>query len=223
MAVSKLEVRPGPGRRSLRFLGWFILALVVLAGVYVLALRPWSLRWGASDAEIGATLPGDELMARAERQVTRAISIKASPEKIWPWLVQMGAGRGGFYSYDWLETNLLRCPITNAKGIIPELQHLKLGDPLRLCPEGSGPPMVYTVGRLDPGQALVMGVREAQDWGHTWAFVLQPLPDGFTRLIVRSRTATEQSWQKLVEPGEFIMERGMMLGIKQRAEKGANP
>lgn len=107
------------GSRFLRFLTWLIAAMVVLVGIYWLTLRPWSLHWGASDAEITAALPGDELMAGAERQVTRAISVNASPENIWPWLVQMGAGRGSLYSYDWFETNILRRPITNAKAIVP--------------------------------------------------------------------------------------------------------
>lgn len=81
--------------------------------------------------------------------------------------------------------------------------------------------MVYTVGRLDPSQALVLGVKEPQGWGHTWAFVLQPQSDGSTRLVVRSRTAREQGWQTAIGFGEFIMEWGMMQGIKTRAERWA--
>lgn len=207
------------GSRFLRFLGWFAVVLLLLAGVYWLFARPWVLRWGATEAEQSATLPGDELMIGAQRQVTRAITIRATPERIWPWLVQVGAGRGGWYSYDWLETNILRCPITNAERIRPEWQTPNLGDTIRLCPQGSGPPVAYSLGRLDINRAFVIGAPEGQGWGHTWAFVLTPQADGTTRLIVRSRTALEQSWQTWIELGEFVMERGMMIGLKERAER----
>lgn len=202
-----------------RLLAWFVLVLMVLVGSYWLVLRPWSLRWGASDSELSLRLPGDELMVVAARQVTRAISIRAKPEKIYPWLIQMGSGRAGLYSYDWFETNILRCPIRNAEQIAQQWQSTKLGDSFRLCPEGSGPPIVYTVARLEPNRAFVVGVHEAASWQHTWAFVLEPQADGSSRLIVRSRTQTAQAWQTLIEFGEFIMERGMMLGIKERAER----
>jgi hypothetical protein len=88
-----------------------------------------------------------------------------------------------------------------------------------LCPEGRGPPMVYRVARLEPNRAFVIGVREGSSWGHTWAFVLHPRSDGTTRLVVRSRTALEQPWQTWLEFGEFVMERGMMLGLRERAER----
>jgi hypothetical protein len=207
------------GSRFLRGLGWLVVVLGVFASAYGLIVRPWSLHWGASDTERTSVLLGDELMVSAQRQVTRAITIRAAPERIYPWLVQMGAERGGLYSYDWLETNLLRCPIQNANRIVPEWQRPKLGDPIRLCPEGRGPPMVYRVARLEPNRAFVIGVREGSSWGHTWAFVLHPRSDGTTRLVVRSRTALEQPWQTWLEFGEFVMERGMMLGLRERAER----
>lgn len=220
MATARVpKSRRQPGSRWLDTLAWVGLTLILIAGAYWLVVRPWSLRWGATDAELTSALPGDELIASSQRQVTRAIRIEATPEKIWPWLIQIGAGRGGFYSADWFETKILGCPITNAERIEPALQNLKLGDVIRLCPEGSGPPIVYAVRRLDADRALVLGVREGQGWGHTWAFILRPQPDGSTRLLVRSRTALEQGWQKMIEFGEFVMERAMMIGIKTRAER----
>ena len=208
-----------PGSRSLKVLGGVLVTLLVVVAAYGLLVRPWALRWGTTATEQQAALPGDELTGVAQRQVTRAITIHTTPERIWPWLVQMGAERGGWYSYAWLETTILRCPIRNAEHIVPQWQHPKLGDEVRLCPAGSGPPVTYTVGRLESNRVLVLGAREAQGWAHTWAFVLMPQPDGTTRLLVRSRTAHEQVWQTWVEFGEFVMERGMLYGIKVRAER----
>lgn len=202
-------------RRLVVFTG----TLALLGAAYWLVVRPWFLRWGATDAELSASLPGDEFLPSAERQVTRAITIHASPERVWPWVVQMGAGRAGFYSYDWLETHVFRCPITNADRVVPAWQGTAVGDTVRLCPEGTGPPLVYTVSRLDVNRAFVMGVKGPEGLANTWAFVLAPRGDGSTRLLVRMRTRHAESWQTWIEPGEFVMERGMLKGLQARAER----
>lgn len=203
-------------RRARGWIGFLLLALAI--GFYVLLVRPWFLGWGATSHEKHSSLPGDELVLQADRQVTRAITIHAPPKEVWPWLIQLGADRGGFYSYTWLE-GLIGCNLQNAEQIEPALQGLKVGDTVRMCPEGSGPPVAYTVARMDTNKALVLGVKEENRWLYTWSLVLDPVFDDGTRLVVRTRTAEEPGWQKAIELGVFVMERGMMLGIKQRTER----
>lgn len=208
-----------------------ITGLVVLL-LYLIAIRPWQARWGATDAEAGMTLPGDSLVLAPENQTTRAITINAPAASVWPWLVQMGQGRGGLYSYEMLE-NLIGCDMHNADRIVPEWQTIAIGDRVRMYPEGSGPPP-YTIAEIYEGQALVTGhsadpggvpltVSEQTKWTDTWAFVLIPDNQKSTRLIIRSRSAyadpTMSAIMSMVEPGYFIMERGMLTGIKERAER----
>lgn len=195
--------------------------LLVMLGLFALiamfALLPWMDRWGASQSEIAASLPGDELVPSPRISYTRAISIQAAPEEIYPWLVQIGAERGGWYSYEWFETNVLRCEIINADRIYAEWQKLKVGDAIRMCPGTSGPPP-YEVAILESEHALIMGHKENDQWIEAWQFVLLPRADGSTRLVVRSRNATQSWLWDVIRPGEFIMARGMLLGIKSRAE-----
>ena len=139
--------------------------------------------------------------------------------------MQLGAGRGGFYSYEWLENYLLFCPIENANSIIPEWQNLRVGDEVRLCPGDFGPPP-YTVADIEPERALILGhppqngaASSEGAWNDTWAFVLQPTDDGNTRLILRTRGQSPTALDRVLEPGIFFMERGMLLGIKERAER----
>ena len=104
------------------------------ARLYILLARPRQLRWGATDQERDDSLPGDELVANADLSATRAITIRASADQVWPWIAQLGQGRGGFYSYDFLE-NLIGCDIHSADRIVPEWQHVAVGDEVRLAPE----------------------------------------------------------------------------------------
>lgn len=196
------------------------LALLVfgLASVLVLALlTPWMDRWGATDAEINATLPGDELIRDPASIVNRAITIHASPEQIYPWIVQIGAGKGGYYSYTWLETYLLHCPMTNADRIHPEWQGLQVGDQVRMCPGDFGP-LPYEVALVEANHAVVMGHQENGEWVETWHFVIIPQADGTSRLVLRSRSQLTGGIWAIFHPGIFIMERGMLMGIKERAE-----
>ena len=177
------------------------------------------LTWGAREDEVAAKLPGDELLADAGLVTTRAVTVNAPPEAIWPWLAQMGSGRGGAYTYDWLE-NLLGLNMHSASEILPEYQDINVGDELPLGPGGP----VMRVEVLDPPRALAFRTTD-QNW--VWNFAL--LPDGeSTRLISRSRIATKALapatrlfYLLFMEPGSLVMERKMLFGIKQRAERQA--
>ena len=184
---------------------------------YPLLFRRGCLTWGARPAEISMKLPGDELLADAGLVSTRAVTIDAPPAAIWPWLVQMGSGRGGAYTYDWIE-NLLGLHMHSARQVLPQFQNLQVGDELPLGP--SRPTMRVEV--CDPERTLAIRI---EDGNWVWIFALVA-EDGQTRLISRNRIATPGAalpvrlFNLLVmEPGSLIMERKMLLGIKQRAER----
>ena len=193
-------------------------SLVIVAVGAVILLTPWMDRYGATDVEVAAAFPGDELVADPASFVNRAITIQAGPEHIYPWLLQLDAEKGGWYSYDWLETNLLRCPMTNADHIHPEWQDRQVGDKVRMCPGEFGPPP-YAVAQLHPDQAMVLGHQEDGAWVDLYQFVILPQDDGSSRLILRTRTMMAGGLWDLIHPGVFVMEQGMLRGIKERAEK----
>jgi hypothetical protein len=208
-------------------LTWLAIVGAVVLLAYVVYLRLWSLRWGATDAEVKSPLPGDELVPDPQSISTRAIGIKAPAARVWPWLVQIGQGRGGFYSYDWLE-NIFACNIQNADRIIPEFQTLEVGDGIRLHPKV--PPLAVLI--VAPNRALVIGAPAESMDSHgkgfprvSWAFVLREVDRRNSRLIVRWRSAYPSGFldslanQYLLEPVHFTMERKMLLGIKVRAER----
>ncbi len=228
------------GRRPGRLFSWRLsrevlegigggaqVAVVTLSAPVV---RHWYNRWGATPAEIAGTMPGDELVPLPKMTSTRAIAINAPPEDVWAWLVQIGQGRGGFYSFDALE-NLLRCDIHSADRIIPQLQELHTGDLIRLAPAQApcyrvatvAPPRVLVLAGADPKTRAVQPIpASADELASTWQWVLRPLDGGRgTRLVARQRYSYphRQSvlWH-LVEPPAFVMERRMLNGIKARAE-----
>jgi hypothetical protein len=200
------------------------------AGAYMTLLRPALLRWGATPAEVARALPGDEIIPDAKYVSTRAVTIGATPEQIWPWLVQMGQGRGGLYSYDWLE-NLFGCEIHSANQVLPDLQQLSVGDKIRLTPSDAAVPLELTVAVVEARRTLVLRtpttvIAPTNNLpAASWAFVLEPQWAGGTRLVVRWRSdfrATLRSRlmnQYLLEPVHFAMERKMLLGIRTRAER----
>ena len=195
-----------------------VLVAVGIIGILLITLSmPWMDRWGASEDETDASLLGDELVPSPRITYTRAIPIDSAPEEIYPWIVQLGAERGGWYSYQWFETNILRCKIVNADRIHEEWQDLNVGDKVKMCPDENMPP-AYKVARIEPNQAIVLGHQEDGNWVEVWQFILVPQTDGTTRLVIRSRSAAEGWFWDIIRPGEFIMMRGMMLGIKERAE-----
>jgi hypothetical protein len=209
----------GAARRRM-ILGGIGLAAGLMAS-YPAMFRSRCLTWGATPEEIARRLPGDELLESANIVSTRAISIDAPPSAIWPWLVQMGSGRGGAYSYDWIE-NLLGLDIHSANEVLHEFQDLKVGDAFPLGPPG-GPLMRVQV--LDPERSLSFRL---DDGNWVWSFGLYP-ENGSTRLVSRNRIATPNASlakraanSLLMEPGSLVMERKMLKGIRQRAEKLAH-
>lgn len=184
--------------------------------------RARSLRWGATDEELAAVLPGDELIAHPNLVATRAITIDATADRVWPWLAQLGQGRGGLYSYDALE-NLVGCDMHSADRIVPEWQHVEVGSQVRLHPD-----IGLVVARVDPGRALVLHGAATTDQGappydFSWAFVLRVTSGRRTRLLVRERYGYTRWWAPLlVEPVELVslvMSRRMLRGIRDRAER----
>ena len=182
---------------------------------YPLFFRQWCLTWGATGEEATGTLPGDNLMADADVVSTRATWINAPASAVWPWLVQMGSGRGGVYTYDWIE-NLLGLNMHSTRQILPQYQDVKVGDEL---PLGPGRPAMQ-VAVCDPERTLTIRFADG-NW--VWIFALAA-EDGQTRLISRNRIAAPGALPArlfnmlVMEPGSLIMERKMLLGIKERAE-----
>ena len=179
----------------------------------VAALRQRYINWGTTIDEQLQPLPGDELMHYAS--ANHAITINAPVTIVWQWLVQIGQDKAGFYSYSFLE-NLVRADIHNADRIMPEWQHLKAGDTIRLgSKKVYGDTTLLRVAALEENHFIVL-----ESWG---AFVLKPLDEERTRLLIRSH-GRKLSWMNkllaylLLDPIHFVMERGMLLGIKQRAE-----
>jgi hypothetical protein len=183
--------------------------------------RPWQLRWGATDGEVNANLSGDHLIPQPDLVATRAITVRAPTGAVWPWVVQLGQGRGGFYSYDRLE-NLFGCDIHSADRVVSDWQEVRVGDQIRLYPGGG-----LSVAFVAPGSALVlcgaMPAEQRPPYDFSWAFVLREQPDGNTRLVVRERYAYRSRWASLlVEPVElvsFVMHQKMLRGIRDRAER----
>jgi uncharacterized protein YndB with AHSA1/START domain len=195
------------------------------ATVYAKLVRPWHLAWGTTEDEAKAVLPGDEFAPEPTIEATHAITIDAPPEDVWPWIAQLGQHKAGFYSYRWLE-DLAGCHMPGVDHVVAEWQDIKPGHKVWLHPK-----VALEVLIVEPGRTLVLS--------RDWSFHLRPLDDGRrTRLIVRNRGYFENPnpktgeaapfdlgplgnllyWRMFFEPGHFIMERKMMLGIKKRAE-----
>jgi len=194
-------------------------AAAIAVAVLTPLLQARRAKWGATDAEVQHSLPGDDLVPHPKGGYTYAITIRASAADVWLWLVQIGQGRGGFYSYELIE-NLVGCQIHNADRIIPAFQHLEVGDGVRLHPKA--PPL--QVAAIEPGRVIVLYAGEYTQNGSTWVFFLDELDEGTTRLIARFRFDCKPSlgnmlgYSFFLEPISCLMQRKMLLGIKQRAE-----
>ena len=193
--------------------GGVALGSITAALLYWKLLRRPILNWGATDAEAHARLPGDELLEEADGVATRAITIDAPASAVWPWIAQMGPSpRGGAYTYDWIE-NLLGLDMHSADQVLPEYQHPQVGDTL-----GYGKNRMRFE-RVEPQRALAM---RSEDGNWVWSFVLDE-HDGETRLISRNRfrlpSLTARIGMIPMEPASLVMERKMLRGIKQRAER----
>ena len=193
-------------------IGFLVMVILVLT-----QLTPWMDRWGAIPEEVAATFPGDDLVPNPASFVNRAVTIHARPQDIHPWIVQLGADKGGFYSFTWIE-KLLGIPMVNADRIHPEWQELHIGDQVKMSTKPVAPPP-YIVALVEPPQAVVMGHQEKERWVDLWQFVILPQNDpGTTRLVLRTRTMMTGGLWNIIHPGVFLMETGMLRGIRVRAE-----
>jgi hypothetical protein len=187
-------------------------------------VRPWHMRWGATNAEAAGPMPGDDIVRRAQFNATRAISVGAPPELVWPWIAQLGYRRGGFYTYDLVDN----AGEPSAERIIDEYQHLKVGDLIPMFHESHGLAIAYKVDSFEPNKWMVWVHRphEKEEPDSTWTWRLTNSPAGGTRLVTRMKQ--DYRWQTprlalfnlvLMEFGDFGMERRMLKGIKGRAER----
>jgi len=225
------------------------LGVGVAAGAYGLVVRPWRRRWGYDPDEASRTLPGDEIVARPSATETRAITIEAPAAVVWPWLVQMGYRRAGWYSYDALDQ---RGP--SVTEIVPDWQTLAVGDVLPTHPGGG-----FVVREITPERSLVLffdtatlarqsaeappdeqptrGVAfsgavlgtQPSEFEATWTFMLEPVAEGRTRLIERFRIrfGAPSIGARISGPalafGVFLMMRRQLIGIRDRAVRAVGP
>lgn len=174
-------------------------------------------RWGASASDLSRVMAGDNLLPVFTYSGTTAVIVCATPERIWPWLVQLGYQRGGLYSYDWLDRLFGYLDRPSATRILPEFQQLAVGDRI---PLGRGPS--WPVAVVDANRALVLDMRNTGSIDWIWQFGLYPLDGTRTQLVSRSRIRARSVRARLlthvIEPAGFVMTRRMLLGLKERAE-----
>lgn len=235
-----MTVAPAPNHRPLGHRTGRSPGVGVLAALEGVALIVWNLiatpfigrrrlQWGTEGTEANDTLPGDEFVEHPRWSYTLAVDVDASPEALWPWIAQVGQGRGGFYSYQTLE-NMLGCKVVNTTEILAEHQHPVVGDEVFLHP--TAPPM--RIGVVDPPNALVLvgspvDITSEGSWGaSSWQFVVHPRADGGSRLLTRGRSDYSSDWKSRLAFGRFpieaitfVMSRKMMLEMKRLAERKA--
>jgi hypothetical protein len=204
-----------------------------LAATVGLGLAAWTflgvgrrLGYGATDEESRGALPGDGLIPAPDLSATRAITVHRPADAVWPWIAQLGQGRGGFYSYDVLE-NLAGCNIVSANRIVADWQQVKIGDDVRLTPE-----VALKVAQVEPGRTLVLrgGVpmgKTLPPYDFSWTFALRDEPDGSTRVLVRERYVYKRWWAPPIVAVAVlmsrVMSRKMLRGIRERAEQVGDP
>ena len=186
----------------------------------VFLLRQWQRRWSATDEEIARAMPMDDEVGEPTYVTNRAVTIRAGREAVWPWIAQMGEWpRGGFYSYVTVE-RLLRMKVENARRILPAFQTLSVGDVL----DRKGGMIVKAV---EPNRFVVLGPHPTADLEVTWAIALYPADKGNTRLISRCRCRLPRGLRGrfaalVLDPGQFLMERKMLIEIRKRAESSSS-
>jgi hypothetical protein len=215
-------------RKLVQIVGFVILAVLALAVVYIFLIRPWHLTRGATKDEVQRSLPGDELVPDPKFVWNQAITIHAPAAEVWPWVVQIGNQRAGWYSWDAIHRLLgvagsVQYEDRSADQIIPELQNLQIGDEIRMMPEDMGAP-AYKVAAIEPDRALVTHIDDEN--GASWVWVLDPIDAQSTRLIVRFRQTWPPGASGLAfwigdELGSLVMQPKTLSGIKQRAEAAA--
>jgi hypothetical protein len=218
---------------GLTLMGWIVVQLIVLGpvsllqpamfawGLVILLLgaanyRRWHTGWGATAVEGSAELAGDELMARPHFVATRAVTIDAPPQAVWPWIVQIGYGRAGWYSYDLLDNRGRH----SAERVEPRWQQLRVGDPVPMS-RRMDDHTTFRVLAFIPYRVMVWAKPDA-----TWSWQLQETETGTTRLVTRIRArysgAAALVGVPLMEIGDFPMMRRCLLGIRARAERPSN-
>jgi hypothetical protein len=221
--MGRSDARPGFGGRrgtlamvldTLTAVPWFLITPVV---------RPWHMRWNATDAEVRGPMPGDDVVRRAQFNATRAITIDVPPEHVWPWIVQLGYGRAGFYTYDLIDN----AGQWSADRILEAYQHPKTGDLMPMYKEVGGLAIAYTVTAFETNEWMIWVHRPRPEErpDSTWTWRLDRTDRGGTRLVTRMKQ--DYRWATpglalfnfvLMEMGDFAMERRMLKGIKRRAE-----
>ena len=196
-------------------------AVIVVAG-YLRWIRPWALHWGATDHEVAVRVPEDDLVASANFEATRAITIEAPPAAVWPWLVQIGRGRAGWYSYDRLDNE----GVESARRILPQYQHMDVGDVVAMA-KSDGQTQGPSVLAVDEPHALLWGDPQ-QPHRFTWLWRLDERDGDQTRLVtrVRCRLGLRQAMAGLpgwlfllmMEIADPVMMRKQLINLKSRAE-----
>lgn len=214
-AIDPAPILPGLIERLM--IGFIVYVAVVIG------MRPWYSSWGTTRSEQQMVMIGDPPLGESHYRIDHAVTINAPVDSVWPWLVQIGQDRGGFYSYDWLE-RAFGADIHNADRIVPEWQQRSQGEMVRAAQPGYlgglfGKNLGWRITQIEPGRAMVLA-----KWG---AFVLEPVGPRTTRLHIRTRGRGIPTLSGIAltpvsllffEPAHFIMERGMLLGLKRRAE-----
>ena len=194
-----------------------VVAAAVGAGlltVYLRLVHPWTMRWGATDEEVTRPLPGDRILPHPGFRATRAITIQARPEHIWPWLVQIGSGRAGWYAIDRIDN----ARVTSATEILPQFQDLKVGD---LIPMVVGEAVGPRVNELEPNHRMLWVTQDQL----SWEWLLEPIDAQTTRLLNRIRGTYPPLWSRRMlyaiaaSAGDIVMNRRQLRGIKARAER----
>lgn len=194
------------------------ISLAIAVASYVLLVRRWHLGWGSTDGERHSAFPGDDLVTDPNLVATRAVTIAAPPAAVWPWLVQMGYRRAGWYSYDRFDNDGVV-----VRRIVPELQHLAVGEVMLTDSTGG-----FRVEAIEPERCLVLmirGIEKGMNADISSVFRLVGLEGDRTRLLVRVRGAFRGPrerlwWMLLFDAGDFVMMRRQLLGIRERAEAG---
>jgi len=190
------------------------ISLIVLVFLYLVFFRPWQLRWGATDAEVKRSMPGDEIVSKPSFNATRAVTIHAPAHNIYPWIVQMGVTRAGWYSYDLLD-NLGR---RSAESLLPEHQNIQIGDLIPISPDGK---QGMWVKYFRKNKWMLWWDKKGDT---TWIWEIHPEGENQFRLITRIRVkyrlfSSAVLFNLLTEFFDILMMRKSMLGIKRRAEK----
>ena len=188
--------------------------LVLVVTIYLTVVKPWYMRWGATDEEVVRTMPGDEIVADPTFNSTRAVTIDGTPDEIWPWLVQMGYGRAGFYGYDLIENLGSESGLESAQEVVPELQKFEVGDDMPISVIAT-----YKIQAMEAGRHLIW----ADENGGAFTWGLYPLNDYQTRLVLRFRFQHRWFDWIFTDWADQIAVRKMLLGVKDRVEGRVEP